>query len=202
MEALDQETDTVRFAVENPATSDLWKLEAVRKRMEKNKDWRLIEVDQCAYGRKCKKPTKILTNLKEWTPKGVTGNGRCIPLKCGGTKNNEIGVHQNRHEQQMITSDPARKPREGKVTGKRGRREYSVRASKNLVQAELVMEIVNEAIRIETKQTHNVGRENQAKRKLASRTSEERNSSEIGTSKRKRMSTSKVPREKATGRNK
>ena len=66
--------------------------------------------------------------------------------KCGGTVNNPEGPNQNRHEQTMITSDPKRKPREGKVIGQRGRREYSVKAGKNLVQAELVIEIVEAAI--------------------------------------------------------
>ncbi len=202
MEALDQETNTTRFAMENPATSDLWKLEAVTKRMEKNEDWKLVDVDQCAYGRKCKKPTKILTNMTEWVPRGITGNGRCIPLLCGGTMNNEKGPHQYRHEQQMITSDPARKPREGKVTGERGRREYSVRASKNLVQAELVIELVKEAIRMEGKQADQERKENQAKRKLENKIREGGNSSETGTSKKKRTGTRKVPKETATERNK
>jgi hypothetical protein len=202
MEALDQEANTTGFAVENPATSDLWKMEAVRKRMEKNKDWRLVEVDQCAYGRKCKKPTKIMTNLTGWTPKGLTGNGKCVPLRCGGTKNNEKGAHQNRHEQQMITSDPSRKPREGKVTGERGRREYSVRASKNLVQAELVIELVKEAILMKEKQEKQGEKGSQVKRKLENRTSEGENSNEKETLKRKRTCKRKVPREKATEGNK
>ena len=40
----------------------------------------------------------------------------------------------------MITSDPARKPREGEMT-ENGRREYSVKAGKNLVRSELVQKI-------------------------------------------------------------
>ena len=49
-------------------------------------------------------------------------------------------------EQQMIAYDPARKPREGERTVRGNRREYSVRAGKNLVQADLVQEIVRAAI--------------------------------------------------------
>jgi hypothetical protein len=60
-------------------------------------------------------------------------------------KNNKPGKGQARHEQQMITSDPARKPREGEMT-ENGRREYSVKAGKNLVRAELVQEIVRAAL--------------------------------------------------------
>ena len=76
----------------------------------------------------------------------MTKSGRCIIGKCGGTKNNPAGPNKAKHQQQMITSDPARKPREGKLVGKGHRREYSVPASKNLVSAELVMEIIQAAI--------------------------------------------------------
>ncbi len=62
--------------------------------------------------------------------------------KCGGTYRNIPGPGQGQHEQQMITSDPSRKPREGDLKGDTGRREFSVKAGKNLVQADLVKEIV------------------------------------------------------------
>ena len=144
--ALDQETDKVLFAMENPARSDLWEMAWVKEMMKKNINrWRLVTVDQCAYGRKCKKPTKILTNIKGWIPKGMTGTGRCIVLKCGGTCGNAKGPGQGRHEQQMIAKDPKRKPREGKII-EGNRREYSIKAGKNLVQAQLVKEIVEAAI--------------------------------------------------------
>jgi hypothetical protein len=147
MQALEEENDVVLFAMENPLRSDLWDMEEVKSRLTKpGLRWRLIKVDQCAYGRKCQKPTRIMTNIQGWEPKGVTGHGRCKPLQCGGTVGNTPGPGQGRHEQQMITTDPARKPREGKITGKAGRREYSVRAGKNLVQAELVQEIVRAAL--------------------------------------------------------
>ena len=155
MEALDQETNSVAFAMENPSTSDLWNLDSVKERISRNDTWRVITVDQCAYGRKCKKPTKILTNLANWNPIGITGDGRCMVGGCGGTVNNPKGPHQSRHEQSMITSDPKRKPREGKVVGQRGRREYSVKAGKNLVQAELVIEIVEAALATHERETEN-----------------------------------------------
>ena len=144
MQALEEESEKILFAMENPTRSDLWEMEAVTRRLG-TEDWRLVEVDQCAYGRKCRKPTRILTNIRQWKPTGLTGSGRCLPLKCGGTKNNKPGKGQARHEQQMITSDPARKPREGEMT-ENGRREYSVKAGKNLVRAELVQEIVRAAL--------------------------------------------------------
>jgi hypothetical protein len=147
MQALEEENGNIQFAVENPATSDLWEMEAVRSRLDKNElGWRLVIVHQCAYGRKCQKATGIMTNIANWSPEGSTGNGRCKVLVCGGTKNNKPGAGQGRHEQQMIASDPARKPREGEIKGPGNRREYSVKAGKNLVQAELVQEIVRAAL--------------------------------------------------------
>ena len=158
MEALDQESNNILFAMENPATSDLWDLESVKGRISRNHSWELRTVDQCAYGRKCKKPTKILTNITDWSPKGATGDGRCKVGECGGTLDNPKGPNQSKHEQTMITSDPKRKPREGKIVGLRGRREYSVKAGKNLVQAELVMEIVEAAIEVQRKNNKNTSK--------------------------------------------
>jgi len=139
----------MKFAMENPEKSHLWDL--VRENpgaVEKltSGRWRMVTVHQCAYGRKCKKPTTILTNIGEWKPVGATGNGRCVPLKCGGTKNNKPGPGQGRHEQQMIATDPRRKPRVGVATEGNLRREYSVKAGKNMVQADLVREIVRAAL--------------------------------------------------------
>ena len=108
--------------------------------------FRMVWLSPECRGRKCKKPTSILTNIKSWKPKGITGSGRCKTLTCGGTKNNKPGKGQGRHEQQMIATDPKRKPREGeKITGT-NRREYSVKAGKNLVAAGLVQEIIRAAI--------------------------------------------------------
>ena len=147
MEALEQETGNILFAVENPATSDFWKMEAVTSRIQRQKAWRIVRTDQCAYGRKCKKPTNILTNIESWKPKGITGSGRCVILTCGGTKNNAPGKGQRQHEQQMISMDPNRKPREGERIEGTNRREYSIKAGKNLVIAGLVQEIIRAAIR-------------------------------------------------------
>jgi hypothetical protein len=146
MEALEAENH-IMFAMENPAHSDLWEMPEVKSRIQdQSLNWRLVQVDQCAYGRKCKKPTRILTNIMNWEPKGLTGNGRCKILKCGGTSMNKAGPGQGKHEQQMISKDPARKPREGERMGQGNRREYSVKAGKNLVRAELVQEIVRAAV--------------------------------------------------------
>ena len=147
--ALVEETERVHFALENPRRSQLWDMierNTEARRLMNDGKWRLVTVDQCAYGRLCKKPTRILTNMMNWEPTGMTGTGRCVPLKCGGTKGNRPGPGQNRHAQQMITKDPTRKPRVGEVTGTGGRREYSVKAGKNMVQEQLVQEIVRAAL--------------------------------------------------------
>mgnify|MGYP000355232078 CR=1 FL=1 len=153
MQALDQESDKILCAMENPMRSELWEMDCVKSAMEKNdQKWVLKTVDQCAYGRKCKKTTRILTNIVEWKLVGITGNGRCKALKCGGTKTNKAGPGQGRHEQQMIAKDPKRKPREGVII-EGNRREYSIKAGKNLVQAQLVKEIVEAAMRQEENNT-------------------------------------------------
>ena len=36
-----------------------------------------MSVDRCAFRREEQKPTNILTNGEDWTPKGRTRNGRC-----------------------------------------------------------------------------------------------------------------------------
>ena len=35
---------------------------------EEQSSWRVVPVDQCAYGKRNKKPTKILTNMQSWEP--------------------------------------------------------------------------------------------------------------------------------------
>ena len=69
------------IAMENP-------MGTLRKRMPilANDVWqRLIElktVDYCAYDHEYQKRTDIFTTLKDWTPQGTTGSGRC-EQKCG-----------------------------------------------------------------------------------------------------------------------
>ena len=50
----------------------------------RNPQWVIREIDRCAYGRREKKPTKILTNRPAWIPRDRTGNGRCKAGKCTG----------------------------------------------------------------------------------------------------------------------
>ena len=48
--------------------------------------WHLHEVDQCAFGRLERKPTKILTNI-DWLPEGITSEpGCCVMGECAGTR--------------------------------------------------------------------------------------------------------------------
>jgi hypothetical protein len=72
------------FLLENPSNSELWELLEVLEILLHNPQWVIREIDRCAYGRREKKPTKILTNRPAWVPKGRTGNGRCKAGKCTG----------------------------------------------------------------------------------------------------------------------
>ena len=65
------------FLLENPSNSELWELPEVIEILLRNPQWVIREIDRCAYGRREKKPTKILTNQPAWIPKGRTGNGCC-----------------------------------------------------------------------------------------------------------------------------
>ena len=65
------------FLLENPSESELWYLPEVLEIIQRNPGWVIREIDRCAYGRREKKPTKIMTNRPAWVPRGRTGNGRC-----------------------------------------------------------------------------------------------------------------------------
>ena len=137
----------IKFALENPATSHLWDLPALKEALGRNAEtWRLIRVDQCAYGRKSQKPTCILTNLN-WIPKGTTGTGRCVTGKCAGTLSNKKG--DKRHEEQTVANTPDRRPDQGKKIG--SRREHTREAVVNAVEAALVQEIMSAAISVREK---------------------------------------------------
>ena len=72
------------FLLENPSNSELWELPRVLEILLRNPQWVIMETDRCAYGRREKKPTKILTNRLACVPKGLAGNGRCKEGKCTG----------------------------------------------------------------------------------------------------------------------
>ena len=38
---------------------------------------RMVTVEYCAYGTPYKKPTDVWTDLRDWVPRGSTGDGRC-----------------------------------------------------------------------------------------------------------------------------
>jgi hypothetical protein len=103
-EALEEEPG-LSFALEHPANSDLWRIfgDVIRR----NPQWRLITVDQCAYGRMSQKPTRVLTNVKGWQPEGLTGTGRCVVGKCAGTKGNRS--NDRKHKELVVATDPDRR---------------------------------------------------------------------------------------------
>jgi len=144
LEALEAAPET-KFALENPATSELWKMTAVVGAIERNPGWRKVRVDQCAYGRLSQKPTTILTNLTQgqWNPRGVTGNGRCKTGACAGTAGNVRG--DRRHAEQTVPNTKERRPGQGAKTG--GRWDYTKQAVVNAVAAGLVEEITRAAIK-------------------------------------------------------
>ena len=97
LSALIQEPYTL-FALEC-SDCDMWSLpvvEATMAMMVTGGHWYLHEVDQCAFGRLEKKPTKILTNI-EWSPAGITSKpGCCVVGECAGTMGNALGDHRHR----------------------------------------------------------------------------------------------------------
>ena len=147
MRALEEEGDTL-FALENPVGSYFWELEAVKSRITRlaHRGWKVIRVDQCAYGRCARKETLILTNI-QWDPRGVTGTGRCMVGRCTGTLGAIPGTPgADRHTQQTITSEHTRRTRVGEMPkGSKG--DYSVEAAKNMVMPMLVQEILAAAVR-------------------------------------------------------
>lgn len=132
LEALEMQP-LLSFALENPASSDLWNMKEITEAMRRNPTWRTVRVDQCAYGRKSQKPTKIMTNLTQdqWDPRGSTGKGRCRIQHCAGTKRNEQGNRQ--HEEQTVPNSKEKRPKQGKKVG--GRWEYTKQAVVNAVAA-------------------------------------------------------------------
>jgi hypothetical protein len=126
----------IPFAWESPRKSEVWSLQGMQQAMRRNRGWRLVEVDQCAYGREAMKPTSILTNLRpsEWTPRGRTHTGKCKVGVCAGTPHGTA-----RHTQQTATTRPGTKTTRGSKIG--SKREYTRDAAVNAVAAELVQEI-------------------------------------------------------------
>ena len=141
MRALEEED--IPFALENPLGSHFWELESVKQRIERMypKGWKLHQVDQCAYGRLSKKPTMILTNIN-WTPRGLTRDGKCKIGKCSGTLGNTPGAPgAGKHDQQIVADQKERQTRIGHhPKGTKG--EYSTQAARNRVETMLVQEIL------------------------------------------------------------
>ena len=141
-----EEHPNLPFALENPWDSELWDIKEVGEAMGRNPTWRIWYVDQCAYGRKSRKPTAILTNVA-WRPRGRTGTGTCVAGKCGGTLGNSPG--DTEHEEQS-TAATREKRNEAKGKGK-GRKETTRDAEVNAVEAELVQEIMRATMTAEGK---------------------------------------------------
>ena len=132
----------LKFALENPATSQTWETGAIKEAMQRNPDWKLVQVDQCAFGRLSKKPTRILTNIQEWEPAGLTGNGRCKQGQCAGTAGNEKG--DRAHKEQTVPNSKEKRPSQGERNA--GRWDFTKEAVVNAVAEALVTEILGAAV--------------------------------------------------------
>ena len=106
--------------------------------------WYLHEVDQCAFGRLERKPTKILTNI-DWLPEGITSEpGCCVIGECAGTRGNLPG--DSKHSGRIVQDSRAWRGDSTKNITAADRRGLSPKAYNNEVACPLVREIVRAAI--------------------------------------------------------
>ena len=131
----------IPFALENPATSELWDLQEVKEIVNRNPRWITHEIDRCAYGRDEKKPTRYLTNIESWDPKGRTGNGRC---KAGACTGKITSSGRTIHPRQTVANTKQRRVNQGAKTG--GRREFTRGAVINAIEPELILEILESVL--------------------------------------------------------
>ena len=124
------------FLLENPSNSELWELPEVVEILERNPEWVIREIDRCAYGRREKKPTRILTNRTAWVPKGRTGDGRCRAGQCTGTLTNG---GQTVHPGQTCPNSKEKKLHTGEKRGSLC--EIATKAVKNALEEELIAEM-------------------------------------------------------------
>ena len=141
LESLERHPD-IPFFLENPAGSELWNLPEVRAIIDRNPGWVKRPIDRCAYGREEQKPTVILTNRKDWTPRGRTGNGRCKAGSCTGLRTQ---AGKTKHPRQTMPSSKERRLDTGDKVG--GRREHAEKAVKNALEQELVEEMFGTILR-------------------------------------------------------
>lgn len=142
LQALAEEPEMM-FALEQPRHSALWGLPEVTAIVEEQPTWTEHEVDQCAYGRGEQKPSVVMTNFP-WKPTGLTGTGKCIPGKCGGTAGNQPG--DRRHTNRVVPTSRQRNGGAADGTTSEQRGGLSVQAKKNEVEGDLVRELVRAAI--------------------------------------------------------
>ena len=124
------------FLLENPSNSELWELPEVLEILLRNPQWVTREIDRCAYGRREKKPTKIMTNRPAWVPKGRTWNGRCKAGKCTGWLTSS---GQTQHPGQTCPKHKEKKLDTGEKKG--GKCEKAQKAVRNALEEELTAEM-------------------------------------------------------------
>ena len=145
LSALIQEPD-VLFALECSDCA-MWELNVVKASicmMVGGGHWYLHEVDQCAFGRLERKPTKILTNI-DWLPEGITSKpGCCVMGECAGTRGNLPG--DSKHRGRIVQDSRAWRGNSTQNITAAGRRGLNPKAYNNEVACPLVREIVRAAI--------------------------------------------------------
>ena len=124
------------FLLENPSNSELWELPEVVEILLRNPQWVIREIDRCAYGRREKKPTKILTNRPAWIPRGRTGNGRCKAGDCTGSL---MSSGQTEHPGQTCPNSKEKRLHTGEKRGNLC--EIANKAVKNALEEELIAEM-------------------------------------------------------------
>ena len=170
LQALAEEPETM-FALENPLNSGLWNLPEVTAITSRQPTWRKHTVDQCAWGREEQKPSIVMTNYR-WLPKGLTGTGRCVVGKCGGTTGNTPG--DRRHTNRVVQASRAWNGGVGDGTTSDQRGGLSVQAKKNEVEGDLVRELVRAAIEEQARRQAAMGSARKKRRTEAVRDSETR----------------------------
>ena len=125
----------------------MWELNVVKASicmMVGGGHWYLHEVDQCAFGRLERKPTKILTNI-DWLPEGITSEpGCCVIGECAGTRGNLPG--DSKHSGRIVQDSRAWRGDSTQNITAADRRGLSPKAYNNEVACPLVREIVRAAI--------------------------------------------------------
>ena len=122
----------IAFFLENPSNSELCELPEVVGILLRNPQWVIREIGRCAYGRREKKPTKILTNRLDPEQETDTAKrGECTGWLTSSEKTGYPGqTCPNSKEERLDTG-----------AKKGGKCERAQNAVKNALEEELIAEM-------------------------------------------------------------